>query len=65
MPTQNIEIAGLNRSPITAALRSIPLNPRRWDSIKLGQIARMYEAVQITKSTTIIMLSKLKNALCD
>jgi hypothetical protein len=31
--------------------------------MKDGQAALMYEAVQMKKSTTIIMLSKLKKAL--
>ena len=54
---------GLNLSPITAALLRIPLKPCLWDSTKLGQMARMYDAVQIMNNTTINILSKLKNAL--
>ena len=63
IPIHISDITGLNLSPITAALRSIPRNPLRCDYMNVGPIARMYEAVQIINRTTMIMLSKLKNAL--
>ena len=63
IPTNIRDISGLSLSPMTAALRMIPLNPLLWDYTKLGQIALTYDAVQIMNNTTIIILSKLKNAL--
>lgn len=63
MATQPAATKGLNLSPTTAALLNIPLNPLLCDSIKLGHIARTYEAVQMINKATIIILSKLKNAL--
>ncbi len=63
IPKQAIDTKGLSLSPITAALLRIPLNPFLCDSTKLGQMARMYDAVQMMKRTTMIMLSKLKKAL--
>lgn len=63
IPMHMIATKGLNLSPITAALLNIPLNPFLCDSTKLGHIALIYEAVHIINKTTIIILSKLKNAL--
>jgi hypothetical protein len=63
IPTHSTETKGLNLSPMTAALLIIPLKPVLWGSMKDGQAALMYEAVQMKKSTTIIILSKLKKAL--
>lgn len=63
IPMQRTDTKGLNRSPITDALRMIPLNPVLCGSMKLGQAALTYEAVQMKNNTTMIMLSKLKNAL--
>ena len=63
IPTQAKATKGLNLSPITAALLIIPLNPLRCDSMKLGLMALMYEAVHMMRRATIIMLSKLKKAL--
>ena len=40
IPRQPTATNGLNLSPTTAALRSIPLNPDLCDSMNVGQIAR-------------------------
>ncbi len=63
IPKQNTATSGLNRSPMTAALRIIPRNPFLCDSINFGQIALTYEAVQMKNSTTMIMESNEKKAL--
>ncbi len=60
---QSTDTKGESLSPITAALRTIPLKPVLWDSIELGQTPRMYDAVQMKKRRLMIMLSKLKKAL--